>query len=120
MLRRGITEQTKTNYRTPRVEIYETSDSVILHVEMPGVEKEDFEISIDGGELTIRGKRKPRDSGLKLIHGESDHADYLRIFSLGDELDTSNVGARVDNGILTLTLHKKPEILPKKVSIEVE
>lgn len=113
------TKQKETRHRVPRVEILETSESVVLRAEMPGVSKENLDINIDGDELIIRGKRKPMNAELKLIHGESDKADFLRVFTLGEELDTSNVNAKLDSGILTLTLHKKPEILPKKIDIEV-
>jgi HSP20 family molecular chaperone IbpA len=109
----------RKRYRTPAVEICETPQSVTLLAEMPGVEKDDFDISIDEGGLAIRGKRRPLDSGLNLIHCESDQGDYSRSFSLGDELDTSNVVANAENGILTLTFHKKPEVLPKKIPVEV-
>jgi len=105
-------------YRTPPVDISETSKSVTLQAELPGVDKGNIEIDIDGDELTIKGERKPHDSGLKLLHGESNRSDYFRTFSLGEELDTSNVEASFKDGVLTLTLHKKPEVLPKKISIE--
>lgn len=120
MFRRDVEEKGGNRHRTPRVEILEKNDSIMLSAEMPGVAKEDFDVRIDGDELTISGKRKPVDSKLKLVHGESGEADYLRTFLLSDELDTSNVQAKVGRGILTLTLHKKKEILPQKNSIEVK
>ena len=106
-------------HRVPHVEIFETSESVVLNAEMPGVRKEDFDVHIDGDELIIKGKRGSTNSGLKLVHGESHKADFLSVFTLGEELDNSNVNAKLDSGILTLTLHKKPEILPRKIDIEV-
>jgi HSP20 family protein len=111
-----ITE--RQHFRTPAVEIKETPTAVILQAEMPGVEKDDFNIQIDGEELTIRGKKKPLDSKLKIIHQESDGAEYLRTFLLGEELDTANVEAKVSDGILTLTLHKKKEVAPQKIAIQ--
>ena len=114
---------TKTNggtrHRTPRVEIFETEKDVTLRAEMPGVAKEDLDVNIEGEELTIRGKRRAVNSGLKLIHGGIDRSDYLRAFTLGDALDTSDVKARLEHGVLTLSLSKKPEILPRKIAVEV-
>ena len=110
----------KKRFRTPPVEIYETPKSVTLRAEMPGVEKQDFDIGLDGDELTISAKRRSTNSGLRRIHGESNQADYLRVFSIGDELDASNVEATVEKGILTLTIPKKPEVLPRKIQVEVE
>lgn len=91
----------------------------MLRAEMPGVAKKDLDVSIEGGELTIRGKRRPVNSGLRLVHGGIDRADYLRVFTLGDALDTADVKAQLENGILTLTLSKKPEILPRKIPVEM-
>ena len=118
MLRHVDGEQDRARYRTPRVEILETPKTVVLRAEMPGVEKSDFDIGIEGDELTIRGKRERVNSGLKLVHGGIDRADYLRVFTLGDALDTEAVKAQLENGILTLTLSKKPEVLPRKIEVE--
>lgn len=119
MMRKTGESNGKTRYRTPRVEIFETPEDVTLRAEMPGVAKEDFDIGIEGDDLTIKGKRKPVNSGLRLIHGGIDGADYYRAFTLGDALDTTSVKAKLEGGILTLSLSKKPEILPRKVEIEV-
>jgi HSP20 family molecular chaperone IbpA len=112
--------RTEARYRTPRVEIFETGKAVELRAEMPGVEKDNFNIGIDGNELTIRGKRTAHPDGLKELHREIDTADYLRAFTVGDELDTSKVEAQVANGVLTLLISKKPEVLPKKIEVKVE
>ncbi|MBI5118188.1 Hsp20/alpha crystallin family protein [Candidatus Poribacteria bacterium] len=113
-------ERGNERYRAPRVEILEQGDAVVLRAEMPGIAKEDFEINVEGDELTIRGKRKTIDSRLRLVYAESDQADFARTFALGHELDTSKVDAKVDRGVLTLTIYKKKEVLPKKISIAVE
>ena len=105
--------------RTPRVEIFESPEEVTLRAEMPGVAKEDFDINLEGDELSIRGKRKPVNSGLTLMRGGIDSADYYRAFTLCDALDPESVKAKLESGILTLTLVKKPEILPRKIAVEV-
>ena len=105
-------------YRVPAVEIRETPNEVVLKAEVPGVENNDFDIQVDNGELTLRGKRKPLAEGLRSIHQESDTADYLRSFILGEELDLANIKAKAEHGILTLTLQKKKEAAPQKIAIE--
>lgn len=107
-------------YRIPRVDIREERDSVTLRAEMPGVNKEDLDISIEGDELSIVGKTKPVDAKLRLIHGETSDGDFSRTFVLGEELDPSNVKAKLDNGVLTLTIHKRKELSPKKISVEAK
>jgi HSP20 family protein len=120
MVRHAGEERRGGRYRIPPVEIVETGEALVLKAEMPGVDKEDFEIRIDDGELTISGKRKPVDSELRFVHVESDRSQYWRSFVLSDELNTANVHAKLDKGILTLTLGKKKELLPQKVTIAVE
>jgi HSP20 family protein len=115
-MERQIAERTR--YRVPVVEIRETPTEVIVQAEMPGVEKNDFDIKVDNGELTLGGKRKPLAPGLKVIHQESDSADYLRTFILGEELDTANIEAKAERGVLTLILHKKKEAAPQKIAVQ--
>jgi len=119
MAQQANEQRDRVRYRSPRVEICETPEAVTLRAEMPGVAKEDFDVSIDGDELTIKGTRGPVNSGLKLIHGGIDRTDYLRVFTLSDALDTADIKARLESGILTLTLSKKPEVLPKKIPVEI-
>ena len=109
----------ETRYRIPRVEIFETEKLVELRAEMPGVDKEHFDIDIDGNELTIRGRRMAPADGLRELHKEIDAADYMRAFTISDELDASKVEAKVANGVLTLIINKKPEVLPKKIEVKV-
>ncbi len=118
MTRRANGEREGVRYRAPRVEISESPEAVTLRAEMPGVAREDFDISVEGDELTIRGRRRPVNSGLRLVHGGIDRADFFRAFTLGDAFDTADMKARLENGILTLTLSKKPEILPRKIPVE--
>jgi len=113
-------EKGTVRYRTLPVDICETSNAVIMRAEVPGVGKEDIEIGINGDELCIKGTRRPHDPGLRWLHGESEQGDYFRVFSISEELDPTNVEAGLSNGVLTLTLRKKPEILPRKIAIEIE
>ena len=108
----------RRRYRTPVVGIKETPETVVLEAEMPGVAAEDFDIQVDGGTLTISGKRATHNSSLKMIHQETDDADFLRTFLLGEELDTSRIDAKAKDGILTLTLHKSKEAAPQKIKIK--
>ncbi|GAB4337363.1 MAG: hypothetical protein Kow0099_10730 [Candidatus Abyssubacteria bacterium] len=105
-------------FRVPFVDIKENKDSVTLRAEMPGVDKEEFDVTVDGNELTISGKRTPTDSNMRLIHGESPIGNYRREFVLSDDLDPSRISAKVQHGILTLAIPKKQEVLPKKIQIE--
>lgn len=103
---------------SPDVNIYETKDGYILETEMPGVSKDGLEISLEGNEVTITGHRQVEPlSGQPLFH-ESHNADYRRVFELDPAIDTTKVSARMDQGVLTLSLPKSERVKPRKISVD--
>jgi len=112
------TGQTKS-YVTPEVNILENKDGYVLEAEMPGVNKDGLEITLEGTELTIVGRRRDEQPipGTALFQ-ESTNADYRRVFELDPAIDTSKVSARMDQGILTLTLPKSERVKPRRISVE--
>jgi len=102
---------------TPEVNIFETKDGYVLEAEMPGVNKEGLEITLEGTEITIVGHRRHEPlSGTPLVR-ESPAADYRRVFELDPAIDTGNVSARMDQGVLTLTLPKSERVKPRKITV---
>ena len=112
------TGQTKS-YVTPEVNILENKDGYVLEAEMPGVNKDGLEITLEGTELTIVGRRRGEQPmpGTALFQ-ESTNSDYRRVFELDPAIDTSKVSARMDQGILTLTLPKSERVKPRKINVE--
>src|SRR5215467_6695130 len=112
------TGQTKS-YVTPEVNILENKDGYVLEAEMPGVNKDGLEITLEGTEISIVGRRRDEQpiSGTALFQ-ESTNADYRRVFELDPAIDTSKVSARMDQGILTLTLPKSERVKPRRISVE--
>ena len=105
-------------YVSPEVNIFETKDGYLLEAEMPGVNKEGLEITLEGNELTIVGHRKvPAMSG-ETLFSESRSADYRRVFELDPAIDTAKVNARMDQGVLTLTLPKSERVKPRKITVD--
>jgi HSP20 family protein len=105
-------------YITPVVNIFETADGYRLEAEMPGVTKDSLEILLEANELTITGRRtgQPEPAG-ELLWRESTPADYRRVFELDPAIDTAKIQARVDQGLLTLTLPKSERVKPRKVTV---
>jgi HSP20 family protein len=104
----------------PPVDIYETSSDVTLVADVPGVTKENLRLDIDKDELTISGTFDEQDvSGEKLID-ECIYGEYNRTFTLADTIDRENIAAKLDNGVLTITLPKHERLKPKKIAIETE
>jgi HSP20 family protein len=100
----------------PKVNIMETDDGYVLEAELPGVAREGLDISLEDNEMTITGRRLP-DPSAKLLYRESQPADYRRVFELDPNIDTGKIAARMEQGILTLTLPKAEKVKPRKISV---
>jgi len=85
---------------------------------MPGVSKEGLEITLEGNEITLVGHRNHETPPGTSLFRERRPADYKRVFELDPAIDTSKVSARIEQGILTLTLPKSEEVKPRKISVE--
>ena len=102
---------------TPVASVVEDGDAYLLKVEMPGVNKEGLEISVENNELTITGRRDVAQIEGTLIHRESRTEDFRRVFELDPSIDTSKISARIDQGFLTLTLPKAEQVKPRKIAV---
>ncbi len=102
---------------TPEVNIFETKDGYVLESEMPGVNKGGLEITIEGNDLTIVGHRSTGPVSGEALLRESRVADYRRVFELDPAIDTAKIAARMDQGLLTLTLPKSEQVKPRKIAV---
>ena len=105
----------------PSVDIYETVNEFVITAEMPGVDKDGIDITLDKNELEINGKingNLPDSETLK--YAEFRLHNYHRRFNVGDSIDSTALKAGLDNGILTVTLPKKEEVKPRKIEVTVE
>ena len=101
----------------PAASVVEASDGYTLEVEMPGVNKEGLEISIENNELTVLGHRSlPAVEGT-LIHRESRPENYRRTFELDPSINGDKISAKIDQGVVTLTLPKAEHIKPRKITV---
>jgi HSP20 family protein len=105
-------------YVTPLVDIESTDDGYVIRAEMPGVEKSDLEITVDNGELMILGRRKPTEFTAELIYREIEPHDFRRVYELDPSIDTTNVSAKIDDGVLTVRLPKAETVKPRKISVQ--
>src|SRR5437016_12572358 len=88
----------------PPASVVEDGEGYLLQVEMPGVNKEGLEISTEGNELTITGRRSLPTIEGTLLHQESRRENFRRAFEIDPSIDVSKINARIDQGLLTLTL----------------
>jgi HSP20 family protein len=112
-----VQQNANRGYMSPRVNIKETKDGYLLEAEMPGVNKDGLEISLEGNELTLVGRRHEEAQGLELVYKESTGRDYRRVFVLDPTIDTRKVEAKIDNGVLHLHLPKAEEVKPRKIAV---
>ncbi|HEY0369788.1 MAG TPA: Hsp20/alpha crystallin family protein [Chthoniobacterales bacterium] len=105
---------------TPAIDLYQTNDDVIALVELPGMKKEDIELSLHDGMLTISGERKSEtQDGDKTQRSERFIGKFRRSISLPTRVDGNKVSATYKDGILTVTLPKAEEVKPKQIQVNV-
>jgi HSP20 family protein len=114
---RNAVQRRAEQFVTPVASVVEDGDAYLLRVEMPGVNKEGLEISVENNELTITGRRDSAQIEGTLIHRESRTEDFRRVFELDPSIDTSKISARIDQGFLTLTLPKAEQVKPRKIAV---
>ena len=107
----------KTGYFTPLANIFETKDGYVLEAEMPGVNKEGLEITVENNELTINGRRTDVAFNADVVYRESRDLDYRRVFDLDPSIDSGKISAKIENGVLTLTLPKAESVKPRKIAV---
>lgn len=106
-----------THFLIPAVDIYETGEGLVVVADVPGVSREGLDIQVREGVLTINGKIQqiPRDG---LTYGEFDLISYHREFRLGEKVDQGNISAKLERGVLTLTLPKVEESRPRQIEVK--
>jgi HSP20 family protein len=112
------TERRQTEqFVAPIASVVENADGYVLRVEMPGVNKEGLEISLGDNELTIIGRRSvPTIDGTR-VHHESRLENFRRTFELDPSIDGNKISAKIEQGILTLTLPKAEHVKPRKIAV---
>jgi HSP20 family protein len=103
------------------VDVREDADHFYVEAELPGFKKDDVEITLENQQLTISAERKEdqRQDGEKgdLLHHERRYTRFLRSFTLPPTVDEQTVNAKLADGILTITLNKREETKPRKITV---
>ena len=102
----------------PEVNIFENNDGYILEAEMPGVNKSGLQISVEGTEITITGQRTAEHASGNLLFRERSNASFRRVFNLDPAIDTGRISAKMEQGILTLTLPKSERAKPRRIAVD--
>ena len=103
----------------PKVNIFENKDHLILEAELPGMSRDDFDLSIENNVLTLKGERKfeKRDEGDNYHRIERSYGSFTRSFTLPSTVTAENAKADFNNGVLTVTLTKREETKARRIEI---
>jgi HSP20 family protein len=103
----------------PAVDIYETADSVTLVAEMPGVPKQNIDIKLEEGVLTLKGEAKPLNlKGRRLLLQEYEAGRYIRRFTISESIDQEKISASMADGVLKVVLPKVKPAQPRKIEVQ--
>ena len=103
---------------SPRFDIWEDDDEMILYGDLPGVMPEDLDVRFENPVLTIHGKVNPRHNDIKFLHGEYGIGDFHRTFTIGEAIDTERISAELKNGVVTVHLPKNEKVKPRRIEVK--
>jgi len=104
---------------SPRADIHETDKAMVIDAELPGVQDKDIDISVQGNNLILKGEReRERDAKKENFHRiERSYGSFYRSFMLPTYVDLDHIEAKHVDGLLRITIPKKPELKPRKVKV---
>lgn len=106
----------------PTVDIHDEKDAIMVKADIPGVNKEDIEVSVRDGVLTIRGEKKEESETKKegAVRVERFYGSFLREIELPSAVDDAKVKATYKDGVLALVLPKKEEAKPRQIKVDIQ
>ena len=104
----------------PTFEVKETSDAFVIQADLPGVDEKNLDINVHNGVLSVAGHRdaEERKEGETYALYERQFGSFSRSFAMPDMADGERIDAKLENGVLTLTIAKRAEAKPRKISIK--
>ena len=105
----------------PSVDIYENKDQIVLEAELPGMNREDFELTVENNVLTLRGERRfeKKDEADNYHRVERAYGSFTRSFTLPQTVSPENATAEYKNGVLTIRLPLRDEAKPRSIKVDV-
>ena len=105
----------------PPVDVYEDQHKIVLKLEVPGMKQEDLDIQLENNTLTVRGERKfEKEEKEENFHRiERRYGSFFRSFTVPNTVNTENVKASYDAGVLRIELEKRAEAKPKQIKVQV-
>jgi HSP20 family molecular chaperone IbpA len=107
--------------RTPPIDIFETEEGLVLRADLPGVTGDSLELQVQDNRLTLFGRAQadlPDED--RLVHQEYHVGDLLRSFILSDDVDHERIAAKLNDGVLELTLPRTAKAKPRKIEVTTD
>jgi HSP20 family molecular chaperone IbpA len=102
----------------PTTDIFETEDTLTVVLEMPGVDRNNIEVSVENGILTVEGKINfDKYEGLQPVYSEYNIGPYRRSFRISSRVDPDKISAEMRDGVITLALPKPEEAKPRRIEV---
>jgi len=104
----------------PSIDIYENKDQIVVEAELPGMSREDFDLSIENNVLTLRGERRfeKKDEGDNYHRVERSYGSFTRSFTLPQTVTGETANAEYKNGVLRVSLPKREEVKARRIEIK--
>ena len=102
---------------TPRVDIIESDQELMVFADLPGVKPADVELRFENGELALHGRAQPRQPERGALLNEYEVGDFYRAFTVGESIDGSKISADFKNGVLTIHLPKMEKAKPRQITV---
>jgi HSP20 family protein len=110
-------ERAEEQFIAPAATVLENADGYTLEVEMPGVSKNTLEMWIENNELTVLGRRSVPPVEGTLLHRESRSENFRRTFELDPSIDAEKISAKIEQGVVSLTLPKAEQVKPRQITV---
>ena len=103
----------------PNADIFETEDALTVVLEMPGVDRDNIDVSVENGLLTVEGKiNVNKYEGLRPLYSEYNIGPYRRSFRISNRVDQDKIRAEMRDGVITLVLPKAEEAKPRRIEVK--
>jgi HSP20 family protein len=114
----AINTEAERTYVVPDVNIFETEAGYLLEADMPGVNRDGLEVTIEHHTVTLVGHRSDDLPNLTVLYRETKPASFRRVFEVDPSIDTTGIRAQVTQGVLTLELPKVEAVKPRRIAVE--
>jgi HSP20 family molecular chaperone IbpA len=105
-------------YYVPTTDIFETEDALTVVMDLPGVSKQNVDVNVENDVLRIEARIDPsKYEGMEPLYTEYNVGHFARSFTLSSKIDQQQISAQLEDGVLTLTLKKAKEAMPRRISI---